>query len=184
MNARYNLLVAVDFLQAISDSGLKELISLLRTEIYPPGYKIVSYGGMGDTFYIIREGSAEILVPDNSSGNESELKVATLGSSQYFGEMSLLTGEARNATVKTITEVKILSLDKEVFRSILRKEPKLAEKISTIIISRKRATEEALVKNKGSKRSGNIGSGTTVAKRDQEIERQNLLNKIVHFFGM
>jgi len=181
-STRYDLLVAVDFLQAISDSGLKELVSLLKEEIYPSGHKIVTWGGSGDTFYIIRKGSAEILVPESEDENSEGVQVAVLTRSQYFGEMSLLTGEKRSATVRTLTEVEILSLDKEGFRAILRKEPKLAERISEIIVSRKRALEEAVAKNRG---RGKKGRGLHLTgNRTQELERQNLLKKIVHFFGM
>ena len=184
MNTRYDLLVAVDFLQAISDSGLRELVGLLRPEIYPPGYKIVSEGEQGQTFYIIRSGSAEILVPSSERDSDEEVQVAVLERSQYFGEMSLLTGEKRNATVKTLSEVETLSLDKEAFRAILRKEPKLAERISSIIVSRRQGIEDALQKSKGPGNRTRISKDAEAGHRKQEIERQNLLKKIVLFFGM
>jgi len=177
---RVRLLTQVDFLQPISDSGLRELAASFRDELYPTNYDIVSQGQVGGTFYIIRRGRAEVLVKDGD-GDET-VRVAELGCASFFGEMSLLTGEARNATVRTLEEVQTLSLDKDAFRAIIQKEPKLAERISEIIVNRRKATRDELARRGGP--SPGKAQPVPLSRAAQEREQQNLLKKIILFFGM
>ena len=176
---RVRLLTQVDFLRPISDSGLRELAENFREEIYPTDFDIVNQGEQGHSFYIIRKGKAEVIIPNENAGDS--IKVAELEETNFFGEMSLLTGETRNATVRTMNEVETLTLDKDAFRSILHKEPKLAERISEIIVNRKKSTREKLASH-GQKLGQKAAK--PMSRAAQEREQQNLLKKIILFFGM
>lgn len=69
--------------------------------------------------------------------------VNTLGENEFFGEMSLLTGEQRTATVVADEETEVLAIDKKALKPILEKNPKLVEMISEIIDERKMGLEAA-----------------------------------------
>ncbi|NBX30867.1 mechanosensitive ion channel protein MscS, partial [bacterium] len=62
---------------------------------------------------------------------------AELGPGEFFGEMSLLTGEPRSATVTALVETRLLTIDKEIFRPCLEAEPRLAEALERFLVDRK-----------------------------------------------
>ena len=176
---RVKLLSKIDFLQAISDTGLHDLAASFRKGLYPSDFDIVSKGEKGESFYVIRRGRAKVIVEDEDSGEE--VLLANLEEGSFFGEMSLLTGQCRSATVRTLEEVETLTLDKDSFKSILHREPKLAERISEIIVSRRESTQTKLAKSDERVVPGSVGS---MSKDEQKREQQNLLNKIILFFGI
>jgi CRP-like cAMP-binding protein len=75
-------------------------------------------------------------------GQRSE-HVASLGAGDYFGEMALMTGEPRHATVVALTDSHCYRLDKESFHDILRRRPEIAEDISHAL-ARRRVELEAV----------------------------------------
>ena len=83
------------------------------------GEEVVSQGGPGDFFYVIKTGSAEVWRADTS---QEAVKVATLGPGASFGEEALLKGEPRNATVRMTTAGRVLKLGKEDFDRLLKSE--------------------------------------------------------------
>ena len=83
------------------------------------GEEVVSQGGAGDFFYVIKTGSAEVWRAD---GSGQAVKVATLGPGASFGEEALLKGEPRNATVRMTTPGRVLKLGKEDFDRLLKSE--------------------------------------------------------------
>ncbi|MCD6459842.1 patatin-like phospholipase family protein [bacterium] len=90
----------------------------------------------GDLLYILKSGQVRIIVPDEHDG--CDRVVATLGPGNYFGEMSLLTGESVSATVMTSLDSEFLTLDKKTFELLLQKYSKLSYKISMILSKRLR----------------------------------------------
>jgi rhodanese-related sulfurtransferase len=83
------------------------------------GEDVVSQGGPGDYFYVIKSGSADVWRADTS---QAAVKVATLGPGASFGEEALLKGEPRNATVRMTTSGRVLKLGKEDFDRLLKSE--------------------------------------------------------------
>ena len=81
------------------------------------GEDVVTQGGPGDYFYVIKTGSADVL---RKEANGETVKVATLGAGASFGEEALLKGEARNATVRMATPGKVLRLGKDDFDELLK----------------------------------------------------------------
>lgn len=68
---------------------------------------------------------------------EGDKRVATLKAPSFFGEMALMTGQPREATVVALNEVECLRIDKAGFQGILQRRPAIAERISTILASRR-----------------------------------------------
>jgi rhodanese-related sulfurtransferase len=84
---------------------------------------IFRQGDPGDCFYIITSGKVRVFRKDKD-GLETQLSV--LGAGESFGEMALLTGEARSANVETLEETGFMVLSKEQFERILKDYPKLS----------------------------------------------------------
>jgi rhodanese-related sulfurtransferase len=93
--------------------------SAMQEDEVGTGEEVVSQGGPGDFFYVIKTGSAEVWRADTS---REAVKVATLGPGASFGEEALLKGEPRNATVRMTTSGRVLKLGKEDFDRLLKSE--------------------------------------------------------------
>jgi rhodanese-related sulfurtransferase len=93
--------------------------SAMQEDEVSAGEEVVSQGGPGDFFYVIKTGSAEVWRADTS---RDAVKVATLGPGASFGEEALLKGEPRNATVRMTTAGRVLKLGKEDFDRLLKSE--------------------------------------------------------------
>jgi rhodanese-related sulfurtransferase len=100
-----------------------ELSKAVETRTVAPRTVITRQGDPGDCFYIITSGKVRVFRKDND-GVETQLSV--LGAGQSFGEMALLTGEARSANVETVEETRFMVLSKEQFERILKDFPNLS----------------------------------------------------------
>jgi CRP-like cAMP-binding protein/ribonuclease BN (tRNA processing enzyme) len=89
------------------------------------GQNIVTQGKKGDRFYLIALGRAKVLV-DNAMK-------AVLGKGDYFGEISLLSGTPRNATVQAISDGLALALDKKTFLELVREEPSVNKRLQDVL---------------------------------------------------
>lgn len=97
-----------------------ELTKAVENQIAAPRTIIFKQGDPGDRFYIIRSGKVRVFRKD-PSGVEAGLSV--LGAGESFGEMALLTGEARSANVEAVEETHLMVLSKEQFERILKDFP-------------------------------------------------------------
>src|SRR5207244_10296241 len=81
------------------------------------GQIIFRQGDPSDKFYIITKGQVDVLRMDKRTGQETQ--VARLAEGQYFGEIGLVGRTERTATVKAVTEVECLALNREVFKALM-----------------------------------------------------------------
>ena len=116
VTARGRMLADNELFSALSDADREMLAGLLRTERFTDGEIILRQGASGDSLYLIESGDVVIRL----SVDGAEREVATLRAGQFFGEMALLTGEARTATVVALTDVECYRLDGKSFREIGR----------------------------------------------------------------
>lgn len=134
----FRYLRRVEVLDALSEDEMRDLASRARVEQYFRGETVIRQGTAGDSLYIIDNGLVEVLV---SHDGRSE-GLAQLGPRSFFGEMALLTGEERTATVVTLAPTDFFVIDREAFRETLEKNPVIAERISEILVERRRELEE------------------------------------------
>lgn len=134
-----SLLSRVDFLAPLTEPEVRGLAEDLRHHIYARGERVFEQGEEGHTFYIIWKGHVAVRVKNDAG---AEIEVAQLERGNYFGEMSLLTGEARTATVVAMDDCDVLELDRSSFSEMLRMNPDVAETMSSIIARRSAATRE------------------------------------------
>lgn len=157
----------VEMLAPLSDEELRTLSSRTKLHAYNTGETIIREGEEGDSFFVLDRGEVTVCV--SKDGHQEE--VARLHPPAPFGEMSLLTGERRSATVRAASPVQLLVVDREAFKSIIIANPDLATAMSDILVQRQvelLASREALDKS-------------LAASRD-EASRQ-IVNRIREFFG-
>ena len=111
------------FFDYLPKDKLNEIVKTVHTLVLPPGTVIFRQGDPADNFYIIRSGRTKALRSDEK-GVETELGV--LGPGDSFGELTLLTGSPRTATVETMEETVLSVLPKEQFDHILKNYPLVA----------------------------------------------------------
>jgi voltage-gated potassium channel len=116
----WELVAKVPFFHNIGASLIAEVARLLRPRDYPAGAVIMRRGEPGDCMYFVVEGEVEIKL-----GADSLL----LGAGQFFGEVALLTGDPRNATVVAAQSCTLLALDIVDFHELLARQPELARVI-------------------------------------------------------
>jgi hypothetical protein len=102
----------------------RQMRSVLRSAVpaeFPPGATIVKEGGAGDAFYLVKEGTAKVVVGDDQR--------ATLGPRSYFGEVSVIDGGARTATVIAMDRVLTLQLTSRALVRTLERYPSITRLI-------------------------------------------------------
>jgi voltage-gated potassium channel len=116
----WDLVAKVPFFHHIGASVIAEVARMLRPRDYPAGAVIVRRGEPGDCMFFVAEGEVEI---------QLRPEALYLGAGQFFGEMALLTGAPRNATVVASQACTLLTLDIVEFRELMARQPDLARTI-------------------------------------------------------
>ena len=116
----WELVAKVPFFHHIGASLIAEVARLLRPRDYPTGAVVVRRGEPGDCMYFVVDGEVEV---------QLQTGPLRLGSGQFFGELALLTGDPRNATVVAADSCTLLALDIVDFHELLARQPELARVI-------------------------------------------------------
>jgi len=133
------------FLQLLDEAQLGKLLAAARFERFGRGEKVIEQGAAGESMFILLSGEAHVHVQSQGS----EMRVATLRSGDYCGEMSLLTGEPRSATVVAGTDCEIWEIGKDVLAEILQENEALVKKLSELLAQRRLETEGILASKVG-----------------------------------
>ena len=110
-------------------------------KIYNDGETIIKQGDVGKCMYIIQEGQVEVL--SEISGHE--VRLAVLSEGDFIGEMSLFDRDVRSATVRSLGEARILTVDREVFLSHFKYDTTLAFRIVGTMSRRIRNLDDEIV---------------------------------------
>lgn len=108
--------------QRLPPANLQKILMGLEVVHFKMGETILEQGGIGDYYYLIKNGQCQLT--RKPSPNAKEIKLAQLGNGDTFGEDSLLSGAPRNVTITALTDISLLRLDKKQFISLI-KEPSL-----------------------------------------------------------
>jgi small-conductance mechanosensitive channel/CRP-like cAMP-binding protein len=127
---RARLLKQIDLLAPLSDQERERLAAFARERLYGDGEAIVRQGQEGASLYVISSGRAVVTV---DPGGE----VATIEAGGYVGEMSMLTGEPRSATVSARGDCRVFEISAEMFREIAASNPSVLEQVGAAAMSRR-----------------------------------------------
>ena len=117
----------------LSDDETDLLAKSAKTRIFAAGEPIVRAGLEGNSMFIIVRGKVNVTISDNGL----EKAIGTLGENDFFGEMSLLTGEKRTATVIATEETEVLRIEKAALKQIFKNNPELVNTIGEIAAERR-----------------------------------------------
>jgi small-conductance mechanosensitive channel/CRP-like cAMP-binding protein len=134
LEARIGALRSVSLFNSLTDSEREELAVSLQSAPFAPGEAVVVQGNEEvHHLYILTRGSVEVRVEVPGA---PQRPVATIAAPDFFGEMGMLTGEPRRATVVALTEVRCWRLEKERFEGVLAHRPVIADEISQVLAAR------------------------------------------------
>lgn len=146
-------------LSTLTQDQLVEVSRRIKPQIFQPNSSIIRQGEVGDKFYILLDGKADVFL---SQPGGSEILVNQLKRGQYFGEMALLGGGLRTATVKASqdAEVSVAALDERAFNSLTKASPQLREELLGLIEKRNIYNQLQMVSSLNQKALSSILSET------------------------
>ena len=134
------LLSTVELFSGLPEEALDQLSRAVKLEYYDAGERLVTEGETGDSLFVLARGSVMISKAGTAIGTTA-VALAILKEGDYFGEMSLLTGTPRSASVVAEGPVEVFVLDREAFAPVLEQDPAIAEVLSKQLAERLAATQ-------------------------------------------
>src|SRR6266516_1019951 len=123
--------------ECLSDAQIDNLVKDARLNHFGRGERVIQEGAEGNSMFVLLRGAAQVSV----SKNGSSIAVASLGAGDCFGEMSLLTGERRTATVRADGDCYVMEISKDVMAGVIRDSPDCLRQLSEILATRKMETD-------------------------------------------
>jgi small-conductance mechanosensitive channel/CRP-like cAMP-binding protein len=137
-NAHAEQLTGVPVFAPLSEEEIEKVARASVKRIFAPGEAIVRKGQEGRSMFVITRGNVKVQIPDH----DGQKVINRLGANDFFGEMSLLTGEPRSATVVADDEVDVLEIRKGALKPIFEANPELMSSVCEIIEERKILLQE------------------------------------------
>jgi CRP-like cAMP-binding protein len=131
----------VDFLRELSQEELRLLLPGVSVLQFGAGEIIVRQGDQGDSLYIIRNGTVEVVATADDGG---QVHLRDLKRPSFFGEMALMTGEPRTATIRARTDAELLELGRGGFTELFKVHPEAATQMGEVIAQRMSERRELL----------------------------------------
>ena len=164
---RMDALAHIDLFRDLSDAERSELAGGLSHAPFARGEVLTRAGAEGHHLFVITRGTVSVRADDGVVQEE----MAQLHAGEFFGEMSLLTGAPRSATIVALSDVECYRLDAEVFQRLLSRREDLAEKVASALRERRSALQS--YRPSGQPRS-----------LAPELSHGDLLNRIRGFFRL
>jgi small-conductance mechanosensitive channel len=166
---RLVMLRQVDLLAPLSDDEKNFVAERLQYAPFARGDIITKQGSVAHWLYIIAFGEAEVRF---EQPGRAPRVIGSVRPGQFFGEMGLLAGESRNATVVAKTDVECYRLDRPSFQALLLARPELANEVSKVVAARKPELDTARAE-----------AAQAMSEPAAESEPA-LLDRIQRFFGL
>jgi len=126
--------------QCLPDSHLENLLKNSKLDHFGRGEAVIEEGAEGESLFILLRGTAHVTVVKQGTN----VRVGGLRPGDCFGEMSLLTGERRSATVRAEGDCYVMEISKPVMAEVLRDSPQCLEQLSELLARRKMENEGIL----------------------------------------
>ena len=129
-----------EILSPLDDAQKDRLLEHARICRFGRGEKVIRQDSEGCSMFVIVHGEADVVI----HANGTDTTVATLRAGEAFGEMCLLTGEKRSATVVAKTDCDLWEIDRAHLQPLIQENAALAERLSEMLARRRMATDDAL----------------------------------------
>jgi signal transduction histidine kinase len=129
--------------KGLAQEELEEMAALTELRLYPASHFLCREGAYEETFYIIANGAATI--SKHISEQEGERILRQVGRGDLVGEMALIQNAPRSATVRTLTECRVLEMDKPHFETMLSRSPRMALEIIRTTLDRLRDNDQMMI---------------------------------------
>ncbi|MGH9601840.1 MAG: cyclic nucleotide-binding domain-containing protein [Terriglobales bacterium] len=169
LQRRMAALSSVDLFRSLTNEERRTLAERLHFAPFTKGEVITRQGADAHWLYILTRGSAEVVIMEDGFQRD----VAKLDAGQFFGEMSLMTGAPRSASVISLEDTTCYRLDKDAFCDIVRQRPEIAEHASRVMAERLVGLEAA---------RGNLSD--EVRERRMRAAQKDIVTRIRVFFGL
>jgi len=170
MAHRVAALEQIEMLSSLSSEERVQLATFMRLAPFGRGEVITRQHATAHWLYVLTKGEVEVKV---RAENGAEKLVARMAAPNVFGEMGVVTGEPRTASVIAASEVECYRLDKEAFQRVLKQRPQIAESVSNVMARRR--VELAAVRE---------GLDAAQHKLRMREEKSRILDSLQTFFGM
>jgi CRP-like cAMP-binding protein len=167
---RVKTLKRVELFAQMTDVELSALAERLKYVQFAKGNMIARQGAVAHWLYIIINGEAEVFL--EAAGGERR-SVNVLGRGNFFGEMGMMTGAPRSASVIARTDMECYRLDKDAFAGIMQARPGLAEEIAHILVERRAELDSVL---------HHLDEQTR--QQEKSSQHNELLETVKRFFGL
>lgn len=139
------LIKHIEIFEGLETRDINKVLKVATGKSFHAGQEIFREGDKGDSFFLIIEGKVRII---KQLANDNTEEVAVLQSGDYFGEMSLLDGEPRSASVEAMEDSKLLEIKNSQFIKLIMEDDNFARKVlwafCTTFARRLRATNALL----------------------------------------
>jgi CRP-like cAMP-binding protein len=137
------LLSRVPLFSELSRAELERISRVSVARSYPAGVRVFHEGDHSDACYLVRKGDLRV-TREHPDGRA--IALATLGAGDIFGELAMLDGEARSASVETLTDSELLALPAADVRRLLADHPGISVKLIAALTKRLRETNERVAR--------------------------------------
>jgi CRP/FNR family cyclic AMP-dependent transcriptional regulator len=131
----------IPLFKALKDAQLKEIAARCRSARYKKGDVIFHKTDLSTDLYIVNSGRLKAVLADEEGG---EMVLARFESGAFFGELSLLDGKGRSATIIADSDAELAVLTKDVFLDLLYTEPKIAVELMATLVERLRKADDLI----------------------------------------
>lgn len=139
MDARQALADIPFFSEVLDEQDIAALARRALIVERQAGTDLIHEDGADASLFIIVEGKVEVIAGDPRHGK----RIAELAPGAFFGEMSLMTGERRSATVRALTDVKVLEITKPAIAPFLEANPELVDRFAAVLKARQAELDRA-----------------------------------------
>ena len=161
------ILKKVPFLKTLPKEGIDFIIERLKFKTFDAGQLLFKAGDPGDCMFIVLTGEVKVFITHD--GEDEEL--AKIGAGNYFGEMALLTGDPRSASIKSTQPAEMFTLYKKEFDEVLGKYPMISIEMGKIMSQRLRDTisKRAAADARASKTTSVAPTGPSGSLKDRSL---------------
>ncbi len=143
-----------DLFESQPDEVLKAILAQGRLDFFGSGAIVFRQGDLGDRLYIVKSGALEVLAAQGDGADP--IPVAYLGAGEVLGELALLTGSPRSATVRCPEKAEVFVLEKAVFLDMMVTLPAFARGLCLVLAKRLEATTSRVPRASAKQLQGNL----------------------------